>query len=665
MLEQHKTNINLKKIATISGIIITMMIGFFMMPQQTQATCTDGTCSGPKTCYANEYSCAKSSCGAQCEINSDCTSLPRFVCSVAEGIVEYRTYTSCDTTTSCACVYTHVDNTNCTTTASYDSDGGVIYTSAGFVTDYAGCTAGETVCNTYTDYYDSCSGNVLTEYSASGTGNKDHTSAAYTCSNSDAWVSPTLYQLDGSNVLQRKKTQYTCATTTVNGHANTGYCSGADGWVDQTACGAGQYHEVTHTTIGCEDVGTGYYSPAANNLRSQCAAGRYGSTTTNSASTCNGACTAGYYCPAGSVSAAASACGGNGFYCPAGSGSATAVSSGYYSTGGTSTTRTGQTQCEAGNYCVSGVQTACPANKTSDAGSTSSSDCKWENGQSCSVDGDCYEGNCDADFDTSTKYCHATATSCADYTRGTPWERATGYELCSGDTYYKSCSSSVWGAQQNNPDTADDYCTAQGDSQGGYDLAAYCTSGASGGFTNPSCVACTGGHRATTAKNDCQTACAGSDDNCITGYYCNGSNDCVIKQDSGTSCTADNQCSSGNCDTDFGGSTKYCHATATSCASYASGTPWERANGYELCSGNSYYRSCSSSVWGAQSDNPDPANDYCTAQSDSQGGYNLADVCTSGASGGFAELGCNACTGGHRANVMKDGCLATCSTDSD
>ena len=77
-------------------------------------------------------------------------------------------------------------------------------------------------------------------------------------------------------------------------------------------------------------------------------------------------CSAGYYLPANSFSCAE--CGGNEYWCPGGnfvpSSSAqgrNSVSAGYYSTGGTSTTRTGQTQCEIGHYCSAGVRYECSA----------------------------------------------------------------------------------------------------------------------------------------------------------------------------------------------------------------------------------------------------------------------------------------------------------------
>ena len=76
-------------------------------------------------------------------------------------------------------------------------------------------------------------------------------------------------------------------------------------------------------------------------------------------------CSAGYYLKANATSC--SACGGNNYYCPGGTFNVSSsaqgrntVSSGYYSTGGTSTTRTGQAQCTGATYCTGGVKYNCP-----------------------------------------------------------------------------------------------------------------------------------------------------------------------------------------------------------------------------------------------------------------------------------------------------------------
>ena len=76
-------------------------------------------------------------------------------------------------------------------------------------------------------------------------------------------------------------------------------------------------------------------------------------------------CRPGYYLPANATSC--SACGGNNYYCPGGTFNVSSsaqgrntVLPGYYSTGGTSTTRTGQAQCTGATYCTGGVKYNCP-----------------------------------------------------------------------------------------------------------------------------------------------------------------------------------------------------------------------------------------------------------------------------------------------------------------
>ena len=54
-----------------------------------------------------------------------------------------------------------------------------------------------------------------------------------------------------------------------------------------------------------------------------------------------------------------SPCGNNTLYSYAGSWACTAVSPGYYSIGGTNTTRIGQQICPPGTMCQAGVQTSC------------------------------------------------------------------------------------------------------------------------------------------------------------------------------------------------------------------------------------------------------------------------------------------------------------------
>lgn len=80
--------------------------------------------------------------------------------------------------------------------------------------------------------------------------------------------------------------------------------------------------------------------------------GRYGAESGLSSALCSGPCTAGYYCPAGSIVSTPEECGSNSVYCPEGSFQPTAVSQGYYTSGGTPFTRTHQLKCEKGFFCT-------------------------------------------------------------------------------------------------------------------------------------------------------------------------------------------------------------------------------------------------------------------------------------------------------------------------
>ena len=113
-----------------------------------------------------------------------------------------------------------------------------------------------------------------------------------------------------------------------------------------STCAAGTYkaaHNVYYgSTSACSAcTGRTKYSAAGAAACSTVTAGHYTTGCNSSNNNCTGQ----------------SECGGNNYYCS--SGVRNTVSSGYYSTGGTATTRTGQTQCEAGYYCASGVRDAC------------------------------------------------------------------------------------------------------------------------------------------------------------------------------------------------------------------------------------------------------------------------------------------------------------------
>ena len=74
-------------------------------------------------------------------------------------------------------------------------------------------------------------------------------------------------------------------------------------------------------------------------------------------------CAPGFFCDAGSDSAQQHRCGAISVYCPEGSQEPTRVSDGYYSSEGTKDTRSSQTPCPPGFYCVDGVRRKCEAGR--------------------------------------------------------------------------------------------------------------------------------------------------------------------------------------------------------------------------------------------------------------------------------------------------------------
>ena len=127
---------------------------------------------------------------------------------------------------------------------------------------------------------------------------------------------------------------YTCPAGTSNPTANP--CTNI-----QNHCPVGSAAATVTVSghYGLQDANGNYYDMAqcpvghycAGGAKAQCGAGYYGGSSGLQTSDCSGKCTAGYYCPAGSVSATANDCGSAAFYCPEGSGAPVAVRAGYYS----------------------------------------------------------------------------------------------------------------------------------------------------------------------------------------------------------------------------------------------------------------------------------------------------------------------------------------------
>ena len=229
-----------------------------------------------------------------------------------------------------------------------------------------------------------------------------------------------------------------------------------------------RYYKSGNSCASCSDLGDGSYTMSADGnssgsdacyksctracTRPTCpdnATCSYGSSSTSGTQYYGGSCSAesstctmtvtcdaGYYKNSGGT---CSPCGGNAYYCP-GDNTRYSVDSGYYSTGGTSTTRTGQSQCTGATYCSGGVKNNCPSQTS---GWTRNGGTGW----------------------TSYTQCNQTraATSASTYCSAGTLKQNAISALAWGATTVSSALSAKAGAYVNGQTcsqcTADNYCT--------------------------------------------------------------------------------------------------------------------------------------------------------------------------------------------------------------
>ncbi len=239
--------------------------------------------------------------------------------------------------------------------------------------------------------------------------------------------------------------------------------------------------------------------------------------------------------------------------------------------GGTSATNEGNLSCSG--YEPAGSQsplngytdpgtacedsTGCEASGTDACSCDGSGNCDIEEGFVCSGDTECISGNCDIDFDDIWAYCHATASSCVNGPGST--EYVDGSILCSGNSWLKKCNTGIWDTAENSPDTANDYCAPDGETNGGFDLLATCTDDV--GFNNPSCTSCSPYKASSTSS--CYITCS-SNTHCWDDYYCNGSV-CEADLANGSACDENTDCTSGHCQNGYCCDSGDCCATVSDC----------------------------------------------------------------------------------------------------
>ena len=160
-------------------------------------------------------------------------------------------------------------------------------------------------------------------------------------------------------------------------------------------------------------------------------------------------CSAGYYLKKGATTC--TACGGNAYYCKGGTFTYSAtsdqgrssVSSGYYTTGGSSTTRTGQSQCNGAVWCSGGVQNNCPNAPTN---WTRASGTGWTSYSSCyiyrnatSISSYCNAGQLQRKASSSTAYSSTATETTAFKAKAGSYVTGSGANMtckeCTGTTY--------------------------------------------------------------------------------------------------------------------------------------------------------------------------------------------------------------------------------------
>ena len=209
---------------------------------------------------------------------------------------------------------------------------------------------------------------------------------------------------------------------------------------------------------------------------------------------------------------ACSACGDNNHYCAGGTAARKEVQSGYYSTGGTSSaTRTGESQCKSGTYCVSGVQKQCSALTPAVLTGT--------NGTFSSADGSVVSTACRYTPQTVTDTeCSSITANTVSYS-GSAWgtnyytakAKAGAHVSATGNTAAPACALCAAGTYQGTNGSSATTCTS---ADKGYYVAG------EGATSQTKCVM--GSYTDTTGQSACK-ACAGGKTN---------------SEDGATSCTA-------------------------------------------------------------------------------------------------------------------------------
>eukprot|EP00808_Paulinella_micropora_P001533 g80709.t1 len=295
------------------------------------------------------------------------------------------------------------------------------------------------------------------------------------------------------------------------GISTTNQCSGP--------CTAGYFcpERSTNSTAQRCPAGTFSLQGEGSPLCQSCVGGRFGSySSLRTSSSCEGPCQAGYWCPERSGSATANKCGDISLFCPLNAASPSAVLVGYYSAGSTDpATRSGQSACERGSYCVGGEKFTCkPGTYTSLTGQAFCVVCDpgrfglgASNSSLCS-------GPCQAGYTCPAGSTSATSSPCPAGSWSSSGESTLGCQPCSAGRYGTGLStdSTCTGPcapgyfcpeRSTRPDPPESRCPG-GTWSGPGETSALCQSCAAGRF---------GGALSLRTNSSCEGPCA-------PGYWC-------------------------------------------------------------------------------------------------------------------------------------------------
>ena len=311
------------------------------------------------------------------------------------------------------------------------------------------------------------------------------------------------------------------------------------------------------------------------------------------------------------------------------------MSSGYYSTGGTSTTRTGQSQCTGATYCASGVRNSCPGSYTANttAGKTSASQCqisvsagKYIATANSSTQSTCAAGRYKAAHTVN----YGSTSSCSTCGAGTySSSGAASCTACSGSTQYQNLT-----GQSSCKTVSSGYYKSSNSAQ------TQCPSGYRDGAGAANINGCEmdvdAGHYVGTANSSTQSTCA-------AGRYKAAH---TVKYGSTSSCST---CGAGT----------YSSSGAASCTACSGSTQYQNLTGQSSCKtvSSGYYKSSNS----AQTQCPSGYRDGAGAanvngcEMDVDAGHYVATANSSTQS---------TCAGGRykAAHTVKYGSTSSCST---